>query len=181
MPVAHLTIPFDQRAGLARRRTPGLFRDALLAFGLLLTPASQLRLSGLPIGPGEACLVVWLGLNLLCEGVQPSPPTRAFWQMITFWAFFILGQSLGTFWTLATGAAYDPQWFMHDVIAYMLLAPVSCFCVLGTDAKQHLHRVAWGFVALSNVSLAIQLVQGWGLISIPSMDPWFWERFRGWS
>jgi O-antigen ligase len=26
-----------------------------------------------------------------------------------------------------------------------------------------------------------QLAAGWGMIDIPSVDPWFWDRFRGWS
>ena len=41
------------------------FVDTLLAFGLLLTTASQLRFGDLPIGPGELCLVTWLFLMLL--------------------------------------------------------------------------------------------------------------------
>ena len=32
-----------------------MLADALLALGMLMTTAAQLRLGGLPLGPGEAC------------------------------------------------------------------------------------------------------------------------------
>ena len=44
-----------------------------------------------------------------------------------------------------------------------------------------LRRAACSFVTFGSISLVLQFVQGLGLISIPLIDPWFWERFRGWS
>jgi hypothetical protein len=42
--------------------------DAPLMLGLLLSSSSQLRVAGLPIGPGEicieSCMVIWLLLML---------------------------------------------------------------------------------------------------------------------
>ena len=42
--------------------------DWLLAFGLLLSTATQLRFGDTPFGPGELCLAVWLGLFLCRQG-----------------------------------------------------------------------------------------------------------------
>ena len=42
-----------------------MMTNALLAFGIVLTTATQLRLPGVPLGVGEICLVLWLGLILL--------------------------------------------------------------------------------------------------------------------
>ena len=41
-----------------------MFADVLLALGLLLTTASQLRIPGSPIGPGELLLLFWLLISI---------------------------------------------------------------------------------------------------------------------
>jgi hypothetical protein len=155
--------------------------DALLALGLLLCSASQFRVAGLPVGPGEVCLVIWLFLMLVGAVGRisgPSPP--AFTRMLIFWAVFGTAQSVGTLTGLATGEDYDAVWFMHDAVAYLLLAAVSCMSVIDPASGRRLARVAWLLASLGNAFLALQLAGAWGLISIP-IDPWFFERFRGWS
>ncbi len=156
--------------------------DAVLALGLLLTTATQLRLSGLPVGPGELCLAFWVMAMVFRTILRPAPPaTFALVRMLIFWTIFGLAEALGTLGGLMSGAEYDPQWFMHDVEAYPLLAAVSCFVVLGPEAAVRLRRVAWLLTTLGAISLAAQLAAGWGLASLPLIEPWFWERFRGWS
>jgi hypothetical protein len=70
---------------------------------------------------------------------------------------------------------------MHDVMAYPLLASISMLCVVGPDAGSRLHRVAWFLVTLGSATLAMQVAQAWNLISVGSIDPWYWDRMRGWS
>ena len=60
--------------GAASAERASAVGDALLALGLLLTTASQLRLSGLPVGPGELCLTAWLLLMLGRELSRGGPP-----------------------------------------------------------------------------------------------------------
>jgi hypothetical protein len=48
--------------------------DVVLALGLLLTTASQLRVPGLPIGPGEVCLAIWILLMVFRETGRFGPP-----------------------------------------------------------------------------------------------------------
>jgi hypothetical protein len=156
-------------------------RDDLLAVGLVLAMETQIRIGGLPFGLGELCLALWLILVVGSEANALAKPTFAFWVMTTFWAFFVAAQSFGTVWGIVIGVEYDRELFLHDVIAYALLAPLSCLMVLKADAAMHLRRTACTIVIIGSTSLAVQFVQGQGLISIPGLNPWFWERFRGWS
>jgi hypothetical protein len=156
--------------------------DGLLAAGLLLSTASQLRLSSLPVGPGEICLAIWVVIMLGREAARLGPPlTPALSRLLIFWSLFAVAQSLGILSGLAIGDRHDPQLFLHDVIAYPLLAAVSCLSVVGPGAGPRLHRTAWFVVTLGTLALAIQLANAGGLFATPLMDPWYWERLRGWS
>jgi O-antigen ligase len=156
--------------------------DALLAFGLLLATASQLRLGNLPIGPGELCLVIWIVLMLLREQGRLGPPlTPALSRLLLFWTVFAFSLSLGFLTELFIGRPYEPRWVVHDAMAYPLLGAVSCLSVVDPGARPRLRRVAWLLVTFGTASLAFQVAAGWELIDIPLILPWFWERFRGWS
>jgi hypothetical protein len=156
--------------------------DALLALGLLLSVLTQLRPAGSPIGPGEVCLLIWLLLILGRATARRGPPlTPALSRLLIFWALFAVALSTGTITAFAIHDSHDTDLFLHDAMAYPLLAAVSCFSVVGFDAGPRLRRVAWLLVALGSTSLALQLAGAWGMIDIPLMDPWYWNRFRGWS
>src|ERR1700748_1584540 len=114
-----------------------MFVDALLALGLLLTTASQLRLGGSPLGPGEMCLVLWLVVMLVREVGRLGPPlTFALSRLLGFWTIFAMSLSLGFLTGLLIGQLYDMHWVLHDVMAYPLLAAVSCMSVVDPGAKQ---------------------------------------------
>ena len=155
-----------------------LAEDTLLASGLLLAMASQLRLGDLPIGPGEACLVLWL---LLVPGRRGPSLTPALSRMLIFWVLFLFAESLGFLTGLFIGEQYDLHWLLHDAMAYPLLMVVGCLSVAGPDASDRLHRVAWLLMVSGAASLAFQVAVGWELLDVPVIQPWFWERFRGWS
>jgi O-antigen ligase len=156
--------------------------DVLFALGLLLSPASQLRLAGFPVGPGEICLLIWIVLTVGREAARLGPPlTPALSRLLIFWSLFALAQSLGTLTANIIGDEHDPHWFLHDVMAYPLLAAASCLSVIEPHAGRRLHRVAWLLCALGTPFVALQLASAWGLINISSVDPWWWDQFRGWS
>ena len=165
----------QERVGIAGL---SLVEDTLLAFGLLLATASQLRLGDWPIGPGEACLVLWL---LLVPGRLGPSLTPALSRMLTFWMLFLFTESLGFLTGLFIGEQYDLHWLLHDAMAYPLLMVVGCLSVAGPDASDRLHRVAWLLMVSGAASLVFQLAIGWKLLDVPVIQPWFWERFRGWS
>ena len=159
-----------------------MMADTLLALGLLLSTASQLRPTGFAIGPGEVCLVIWLVTMLGREAGRLGPTlTPALSRLLIFWALFALAQSLGTLTGLAIGDLHDPDLFLHDVMAYPILAAVSCMSVVEPGAGPRLRRVAWLLATLGTASLALQLADAWGLIDIPPIDPWYWNRLRGFS
>jgi O-Antigen ligase len=156
--------------------------DLLLALGILLSTASQLRPTGAPIGPGEICLVIWIVLMIGREVIQLDPRfTPALSRLVLFWLLFAVAQSIGTLAGFAIGDVHDSSLFMHDVMAYPLLATISMLSVVGPDAGSRLNRVAWFLVTLGSVTLGLQVAQAWELVSMGSIDPWYWDRLRGWS
>lgn len=157
--------------------------DTLFAAGLLFSMASQLRLPGSTIlGPGEICLGFWVLLSLGRRLFLPGPTlTLALSRMLMFWLLFTVAESLGTLTGAFIQDVHDPQWFMHDILAYLLLASLSCLSVADPDAGFHLRRTAWLLVVLGAGSLVFQLAAAQGLVEIPEMDPWYWDRLRGWA
>jgi hypothetical protein len=153
--------------------------DGILALGLLFTTASQLRLPGIPVGPGELGLLVWIAGMAIKTLVSGEPSlTRAVSALLGFWGAFALALSLGMITAMASREAFEPDLVLHDVMAYVLIAVVSCLCAA---TPSRLRRVGWLLVTSSAVSLSLQYINGMGLVRIPGIDPWYWERFRGWS
>ena len=158
-----------------------MLADVSLALGLLLTTASQLRIPGSPIGPGELLLTFWLlisiGRGLLLRDFGSN---RALGQLLLFWLLFATSLSIGSIVAILTNEAIDLEWFLHDAMAYPLVGAVICLAVARRNAQAHLDRVAWIFAIIGSSSLALLVAGGQGLVHVP-FDPWFWERFRGWS
>jgi hypothetical protein len=174
----------DARAGLASlpSRAALVVLDALLATGILLSTASQLRVGGSPVGPGEACLAIWVVASLAREADRLGPPlTKPLASLLIFWALFAASQAIGEIVGLAHERIRDPVSARHDVAAYLLIAAVSCLSVIEPGASERLRRVAWVLVASGALCLIVQLADAWNVIHVPILDPWYWDRFRGWS
>lgn len=175
---------WEQRATLlvACQYERSMTGDALLAFGLVMSTASQLRIWGSPIGPGEILLLLWLLVMLGREIVRLGPPlTPPLFRLLVFWVVFAVAESLGTLTAVFIGDRHDTHWFLHDVMAYPLIAAVSCQSVVEPEAKHRLNHVAWWLVSAGTFALAVQLADAAGLITMPMVDPWYWDRLRGWS
>lgn len=167
--------------GAYGRRMP-VGQDFLLAIALLLTTATQFRPPNSPVGPGEICLVIWIGLVAGGEAVRLGPPlTPALSRLLIFWASFLLAEALGTLTGYMIGDVHDPTLFLHDALAYPLVAVFSCLCLTEPGAVARLRRVVWFMVALGGISLTIQLAIASGWFELPLLEPWFGDRFRGWS
>ncbi len=156
-----------------------MISDVLLALGLLLSAAFQLRYFG-GLGPGELCLALWLLLMLAREVRRLGPPlTRPLRLLLGFWIAFTVAMSLGTMTGYALGDFHDPGLFLHDTLAYSLMAAVSCLCIVGPDAAGRLRRVAWLTTGFGAGWLALQVAYGWALVDPGAIDPWYWDRLRG--
>ncbi len=159
-----------------------MIRDAILAAGTVLSAASTLRLPGLPVGAGELLLVLWLGLSatyLVVTGRVGAG--QAFRRMGSFWFVFALSLGFGAFVGMLFDPLLEPSSMAHDAMAYVLMAAIACLALLQPDNAAHMRRSAWWLVAFANLGLAFQLALGWGFISAGGIDPWYWNRFRGWS
>jgi hypothetical protein len=156
--------------------------DALLALGLLLTSASELRLASVPIGPDSVILVVWGLLRLFREiGRLESVLTPALYRLLIFWLVFGIALSIGTLAGYAIGDVHDHDLFVHDIFAYLLSAVVSCLSVAGPDARVRLQRTAWFLAGFGSLSLAFLVAVASGMVHAELISPWYWDRFRGWS
>jgi O-antigen ligase len=166
----------------SRTRMHDVVLDVLLTLGLLLSTASQLRPVGIPVGPGEICLATWAFLRISGEvgrlGPALTPPLK---KLLIFWLAFALAQCIGTMAGFVIGDRHDSELFVHDVVAYLLLAAVSCLSVVEPGANSRLHRVGWLLATLGSAWLALQVAFGWGLVDLGDFDSWEWERFRGLS
>ncbi len=159
-----------------------MIRDAILAAGTVLAAASTLRLPGLPVGAGELLLALWLALSaahLLATGRIGAGP--AFRRMGGFWFVFALSLGSGAFVGMLFDPLLDPASMAHDAMAYVLMASIACLALSQPDNAAHMRRAAWWLVGFANVGLAFQLALGWGIVSAGGIEPWYWNRFRGWS
>jgi hypothetical protein len=157
-----------------------MLRDTIFALGLLLSTASQLRAGSSPIGAGELFLVVWSIMVLarqLIGGDQALRPALS--VLLKFWGIFVCAEAIGYMTGLLLGVETDPEWFFHDLMAYPLVALVSCLLTLETASR--IRRIAWLLSLSGALALAVQSAAAVDLISIPGVEPWYWERMRGWS
>lgn len=155
--------------------------NVLLALGIVLSTASQLRLPAVPLGFGEVCLLLWLGvasLNLMTSGRISNP--EAVLRIGAFWISFAFALSVGTCVGLLQ-QELDPTTALHDTSAYLLMASFTCLIAATMSADGSLRQTQWLLIAAWSIALVIQLAMGWDIISLPSVDPWYWDRFRGWA
>jgi hypothetical protein len=88
---------------------------------------------------------------------------------------------LGTMRAFAIADRHDSVWFQHDLVAYTVVAAVSCLSVVAPGAGCRLHWAAWLPATLGATWLVIPVAFGWRLIEIGGSDSWDWGRFRGLS
>ncbi|KAA3441994.1 polymerase [Mesorhizobium sp. SARCC-RB16n] len=158
-----------------------MIRNALLACGVAMSYATQLDIPRLPFGYGELFLVLWIMLSIgriLAGGRLEATPALA--KLAGFWLILTFTLGVGTIVGFLTTVLYlDP--LLHDTIAYLLLVCVTCLVAAEPDAGVHLRRSAWWIIAIANACFVIQIGVGWGWIHQSGVDPWYWDRFRGWS
>jgi hypothetical protein len=159
-----------------------MIRDALLACGLAMGYATQFGVPGLPFGYTELLLSLWIILSIgrvIAGGHLEATP--ALFRLATFWLIMTFTLAVGAIVGLLTTAVLDLSAPIHDIMAYMLLAGVTCLASAEPDADRHLRRTAWWVIWIANACFTFQLALAWGWIHQPGVNPWFWDRFIGWS
>lgn len=159
-----------------------LHLDWLLAVGVLLALETQLRSETSIAGPGEICLAAWIVAALAHESVWPSIRlTKVSIYVIVFWTVFAFAQCMGMIQTIASGALVDVSLVLHDVFADTLAATLCLLLTAGPLATQRLRHAQWKVTLIGGLSLAAQLANAAGLFAFGDIDPWYWDRLRGWS
>lgn len=154
--------------------------DCLLALGILLSTATQLRLPGLPLGPGEALLAIWVLVAGTAAMLRRSLPiTPGVWRLLTFWSVFTIAQCVGLFVGLAIEDYRDSGGAMRTAIAYALVAVLSF--LLAILPGWRVVRIAWLVAGIGAAAVTILAGAGYGLIPLPGLDLWVYNRFIGWS
>ena len=135
-----------------------------LRLASVLGTASQLRLPSFPLGIGEACLVLWLGLaslHLLVSSRIYNP--QALLWLVAFWGCFVLIQSFGGFLALLRPEIVDPELVVHDIFAYLLVAALTCLVAATLRPEDTLRQSLWFLIGFWIVAVAVQLALRLGL------------------
>lgn len=158
-----------------------MIRDVFLAFGIAMSYAAQLSVPGLPVGFSELFLMLWILLSItriLAGGRLEVTPAlvklAGFWLILTF--TLGVGSIIGF---LTTTLFLDP--LLHDTMAYGLLICVTCLAAAEPDAAHRLRRIAWWMIAVASAGFLVQVGVGFGWIHQSGVNPWYWDRFCGWS
>ncbi|MFD1020663.1 O-antigen ligase family protein [Thalassobacillus hwangdonensis] len=148
----------------------------LFAAGIVLTNATQLRFAGLPIGPGELLLVVWMGVVFLQLRYQKALHIKD--SLLLYWLLW--GMLLFCFFWGTMISLYQQVWqsaSYYNLLAYLFsLMIISCLSLSGIDIKRVMKLVFYfTAIPISLLVIAYQFSSGLGPI-------WFGGvRFMGWS
>lgn len=159
-----------------------MMRSALLALGIVLSSATQMRVANLPFGPGEFAILLWIVVGVLdLLAGSASPDFAPLFRLAAFWILFTLALSVGAFIGFLVENRVSTELLLHDTFAYLLMGVLSCLAVSIPDAPVQFRRTAWYLMLFGNLGIAAQIAAGRQLISLSSVDPWYWDRFRGWA
>ncbi|MBW4637290.1 MAG: O-antigen ligase family protein [Gloeocapsa sp. UFS-A4-WI-NPMV-4B04] len=148
-----------------------------VAVGLALSHATQLRPAGLPIGPGEVMLFIWMllvGIRLLIHHYPITHITKViFW----FWVSSFTAMSLG--FLIAESKGLTAEDFDHDGLSFGLAFIFSLTFSIAISSKQEINKLLAVFVPFTLFCLVVILLFP---SLLPFINPWYGEiRFSGWS
>ncbi|GAB4365090.1 MAG: hypothetical protein Kow00121_01360 [Elainellaceae cyanobacterium] len=151
-----------------------------LTVGIALTTATQLRVGGGAIGPGEAMLVVWIlftiGRVLVAQHHLISPVVKA---VLLFWITCCIALALGVAIASSKGIAAVEADINHNMQALLLASLFSLLFTISFTSVQPLKQGLACFTTFVTISLGV-------LFFFPSILPlvsarYADARFTGWS
>jgi hypothetical protein len=158
-----------------------LLWSAFLALGMVFSLTPQLRWGSADLGPGELLISLWLlrGLAILLIGFR-SDVTRPLRELAVFWAIFAAALCLGA--TETIGSAFLDDWslVLHDIMAYLLLVVLMGVQFALPGAARRVHVIQWVTALFGALYLALQMTNALGVFTLSNIDPWYWDRLRGW-
>ncbi|MDB5666380.1 MAG: O-antigen ligase protein [Cypionkella sp.] len=156
--------------------------EIILALGLVITAATQLRAGGLPLGPGELVLLVWLclaGLRQLLS--RPLILNAALARVLSFWFVMVVCLCVGMTVGLLVEPFQDYGGMLRDTVAYAFVFSFSVMMAVTMLDAADRRQLSWSIVLIGSISLILQIGSGLGKVPMPGVDPWYWDRLRGWA
>jgi len=153
---------------------------ALLCAGLVLSGATQLRVTGIPIGPGEILLLAWCALALLLGGTGNGLQVRR--DGLPYLAFWGVSIVLLSFDMILAGlfARFSTPSSSHSFVAYLFVF-LFLIALLAYGRTDFLASCCARVVALSAGALALLLVAARLDLPLGPLCPWYSIRFSGWA
>jgi O-antigen ligase len=149
-----------------------------VAVGIVLTTATQLRRSSLPVGPGEVMLAIWIlfiGIEIaIARHHSITPITKVFfWFWIASFTSLVLGL------LSAESIGFTSLSVFHDTFAFAFVFSFSMVFLIRVSSNQDLTKILSLYISFAIVSLSILLI-------FPRLIPFFnvWyggARFTAWS
>ncbi len=155
--------------------------NLLLAFGIVMSSSTQLIVPHASSTIGEITLLGWIVLSfaelVTAKQIQITP---ALTRLGGFWLGLALLTGVGLMVGFSTQVLYA-SYILHDAAAYVLLACVTCLSAARKEAQFHLRQCAWFVIGIANITFIFQFAMSAGWLHLSSVNPWYWDRFRGWS
>lgn len=156
------------------------------ALGAALTSATQLRMEGLPLGPGEALLALWMACVAFCLLRKvPFGYTGAFRPFATYWLIAAVLLGAGSLVAIALDKQ-DAATAAHDALAFVFVGPLTCMLAIRVGAvsneEYYLNLARRTFFAVSVVGLVL-LAASLVTSQLGPISLWYGAgaRFRGWA
>lgn len=156
--------------------------DFLLALGVLASLETQFRALVGGIDPGSLLLVAWILVGSFTEFRRQRVFVPKFaLEISVFWLTLAFGLSLGLSFSVLSGEILDTGLVLHDAFAYSLLAAITFLLALDPDSATRLRQINWRIILLGSILTVAQIAASVGLFAVPNIDPWYWDRWRGWT
>ena len=154
-----------------------------LGIGVGLTAATQLRpIDGIPVGPGEAVLAIWVAASLaglLTRGFIST--NRGSAVLAGFWAAAFAILSVG--WIVGLTLQRSQPGMARDVVALALSAAVFGVCFLLPDLGSRIRAAQGAFLwTVVLPCLLFLALTAMGRLTLGPIRYWYFDvRFEGWA
>lgn len=150
----------------------------LLCAGVLATSATQLRLPGFPVGPGELLLVGWMAAVgiLFFVGRMRWVIQSGVWPLVGFWAVSFPALAAGVIASTAAGHAEDSG-ATRDAFAMLFASVFSIVLAMSVPSALAARRVLSLYSLMAAYSLLVLLGVAIVIRTAGPIDFWY-QMFR---
>jgi len=107
-----------------------------------------------------------------------NPTTQV---ILAFGLVLVLSESAGWMMGMTTELFFDVPAILHDIVAYIFIICAATMISIDLADDQRRMRVVWLLTSSGAIALLLQFVDAKGWVNVPGIDPWHFDRLRGWS